>query len=341
MTTLTNLFLGNPAWNRPTHGANRCVILPGSCCCVCVPSTATRVVVEMWGQGGGGSGGRCCTWGGSGGQGGSYASKVWTGATAPASTGTCMSFCGCVCACDCKTPIGDGHPGQFSRLTNCNTSGGAGVGSWIGCVNGGAGGFQCCTATSWICCGCQFNPGYDIQCIGPKPATTPQAYQIACMSTAQNSACDGGSTQCCAGSSCYCAIGLCSATCTGFQHRFNETCIVPATSSTALFAFDQIFQPVACNCFDNYRLGACGWSKAGLPYLTACTIWNWCDIGVGGAAYAGGCQEKRNFSLGNHAYCGFAGNFPAGGGKSSGACGGGCCCGSIGGGGLILISWDT
>jgi len=344
MSTLTDLFIGDPKWRRPTPGANRCVILAGTSCCICVPSNATRVVVEMWGQGGGGAGAACCSWGCSGGQGGSYGAKVWEGSQAPASTNCCIMFCGCVCACDCRAPgcTGQscGHPGQFSRLTSCST-GNPTVGGWIGCVNGGAGGCRGGIGTSWPCCGCKCNPGYDIQCIGVGATNLPEAYQIAFMSTAQSSACDGGSQSCCAGASCYCATGYCSATCTGFQHRFNETCIVPSANSSALFSFDQIFPKINCSCFDNYRLGACGWSKAGNPYLTSCTIWNWCDIGVGGAAYAGGCQQKQNFSMGSWASCGFAGNFPGGGGKSAGACGGPCCCGSIGGAGVILVSWNT
>lgn len=340
MANLSDLFIGDPKWRRPTPGANRCVVLAGTSCCICVPNTATRVVVEMWGQGGNGGGGRCCTWGATGGQGGSYASKVWEGTSAPATTGQCMLFCGCVCACDCKVSIGNGSAGQFSRLTNCNASGGAGIGGWIGCVNGGAGGCQCCAgAASWPCCACKYNPGYDIQCVSATTTVLPDYYQIACMSTAQSTACDGGSQLCCAGASCYCATNYCSFTCTGHPHCRNEVCTVAAGGGEA-FTFDQIFVKVSCACFDNYRLGACGWSKAGNPTLGGCTIWNYCDIGVGGAAYAGGCQQKNNFSMGNYAYCGFAGNFPGGGGKTSAACGGGCCCGSIGGAGLILVSWD-
>jgi hypothetical protein len=339
MANLSDLFIGDPNWRRPTHGANRCVVLAGTSCCICVPSTATRVVIEMWGQGGGGAGAQQCTWGWTGGQGGSYGSKVWEGDDAPAATSCCITFCGCVCACDCRVPIGNGHPGQFSRLTSCST-GNPTVGGWIGCVNGGVGGQVQFLNFSWPCCSCKCNPGYDIQCVGTGATGLPDAYHIACMSTAQNSACSGGSMVCCVASACYCATGLCSATCAGFQHRVNEVCVVGAAGSDKL-TFDQIFPKVNCACFDNYRLGACGWSKAGTPYFTSCTIWNWCDIGVGGAAYAGGCQEKRNFSLGSWAYCGFAGNLPGGGGKSSGACGGGCCSGSIGGPGLILVSWDT
>jgi hypothetical protein len=335
MANLSDFFTGNPVWNRPTHEANRLSIAGGSSCCVCIPNTATRLVVEMWGQGGGGSGGACCSWGCTGGQGGSYANRVWD----ISGVASAITLCGCGCSCDCRTPISCGHPGQFSRLTDCS----GGLGLWIGCVNGGTGGAcGCIGATSWVCtsCGCAFNPQFDTGCIkGFTPVTDslPQFYALCGMSTAQNSACTGGSAACCAGSSCYCALTLCSATCTGTQHCFNNPTICSA-SATASCNFNTVFPIVNCACFDVYRQGACGWSKANIN-LGYDSTWNFCDIGVGGAAYAGGAQEKRNFSLGNFAYCGFAGNFPGGGGKSSGVCGGGCCCGSIGGAGLILISW--
>lgn len=342
MSTLSDLFIGNPKWNRPEPGANRCVILAARSCCIAVPQTATRVVIEMWGQGGGGVPGRCCSWSCTGGQGGSYAAKVWEGSIAPINTGQCMMFCGCVCACDCMTFCSmQGHPGQFSRITNCNISGGTGIGGWIGCASGGIGGQRRQIAESYVCSGCNenYNRGYDIQCVGVGASEIPDAYAITCMSTAQNSACTGGSQLCCALASCYCAIPYCSFTNAGHPHCRNETCIIAAASTSGFLEFDQIFSKVNCTCFDNYRLGACGWSKG--TSLGYNNTWNHCDWGVGGAAYAGGCQQKRNFSMGNFAYCGFPGNFPGGGGKSSASCGGPCCCGSIGGAGVILVSWDT
>ena len=345
MATLRDLFIGNPSWNRPTPGANRCVILAGSACCICVPDTATRVVVEMWGQGGGGAPGRCCSWSCTGGQGGSYASKVWEGSSAPVTTGQPMRFCGCVCACDCMTFCSMcGHNGQFSRLTNCNTLGGAGIGSWVGCVAGGCGGQCRQDATSYVCSGCgvNYNTGYDTDCISAA-SPLPEYYSISnCMSTAQNGSCNGGSMSCCAGSACYCATQYCSSTCAGFAHRSNEVCVDTSLSagSSLYKTIDQIFEARTCTCFDVYKLGACGWSK-GTPLIGYNGTWNFCDWGVGGAAYAGGRQQKNNFSMGNFSYCGWAGNLPGGGGKSSAACGGGCCCGTIGGPGLILVSWNT
>lgn len=342
MTTITDLFIGNPKWNRPTPGANRCVIEAGCHGCICVPSNATRVVVEMWGQGGGGPSAFCCTWGRTGGQGGSYGAKVWKGNEAPAATGCCISFCGCVCACDCRAPCNQtcGHPGQFSRLTNCAT-GNPTVCSWIGCVNGGAGGCSLCSAASWVCCGETYdcNRKYDTCCIKTTSTSLPEYYSICCMSTAQSGSCTGGSRECCDGASCYCAANYCSATCAGDPHCYSNEAVICSSSSAGACGFDGVFEPVDCSCFDVYRLGACGFTvNSNLGYNGS---WNYCHIGNGGAAYGGGAQQLRNFSNGNFAYCGYAGNFPGGGGKSSGACGGGVCCGSIGGGGVILVSWDT
>lgn len=342
MATLSNLFLGAPSWNRPTHEANRFSITAGQARCVCIPSTSSRVVVEMWGQGGGGSPGRCCSWGCVGGQGGMYAYKVWSGAISPAGVGTCFSFCGCACACDCRPCCSmQGHPGQFARLTNCNSTGGTGVGSWVGCVCGGTRGTQAQLATSWICanCLCGWNQCYDTGCVMAPPTGRPEYYALSGMSTAQNSACSGGSCSCCVGASCYCAENLCSATCTTLDGNKHTICpLQTATASITYCGFDVLFPVINCNCFDVTRQGACGWTKT-TPILTSCTTWNYCDIGVGGASFGGGAQQKNNFAMGSHAYCGHAGYFPGGGGKASGACGGPCCLGTIGGGALILISW--
>lgn len=353
MASLKNLFFGNPVWQRPTHEANRLAITAGQAKCQCIPSTSTRVVVEMWGQGGGGSPGRCTSWGCVGGQGGAYAYKVWSGSISPASVGTNFTFCGCVCACDCRTCCSMlGHCGRFARLCNCNSTGGTGVGSWLGCACGGTGGQQgFCANVSWVChpCGCGWNQCYDTGCISFCKGGSEMYYQITNMSTAQNSTCLGGSCSCCVGASCYCAENLCSATCTttnGFKHT-TDSLLVGTPTVCAARDLDDIFPIISCTCFDMYRQGACGWTKT-RPYLFTqandnarfCGTWNYCDIGVGGASYGGGAQQKLNGSMGNYAYCGHAGNFPGGGGKSSGACGGPCCLGSIGGGGLILISWS-
>jgi len=340
MSSLSNFFLGNPVWNRPTHSANRFAITAGQSRCICIPSTSNRVVVEMWGQGGGGAPGRCCSWGCTGGQGGAYAYRVWEGASSPQGVGTCFSFCGCVCACDCRAFCTmAGHPGQFSRLTNCNAAGGAGIGSWIGCVQGGAGGIQAQLSTSWVCAnfGCNFNTQYDTGCIRTPPSGKPEFYAIICGSCALDSTCVGGSCFCCVGASCYCAELLCSATCVGPAHTTAEICASAAGGAGAC-GINVIFPVVSCACWCVYRLGSCGWAK-NTPILTACTTWNYCDQGVGGHSWGGGQQQKRNAAMGQYAYCGFAGHFPGGGGSSSGACGGGCCCAAIGGGGLILISW--
>lgn len=342
MPNLSDLFIGNPKWNRPTHGTNRCVILAGTSCCICVPSNATRVVVEMWAQGGGGSGNCCCQWSRTGGSGGDYAYKVWTGSCAPCASNCCMMLCGCVCACDCMGCQSTGHPGQISWIRNCST-GNPIVGSYYGQVNGGTGGQSLCTATTWPCIGCctNCNAGYDICCISASSGNIEYYSIAACMSFAQSSGCRGGSMCCCQGAACYCAGNLCSFTCSGQQHIFNDICPTNSGAGGEYLTFDQIFQPIGCGCFDVYRRGACGWSKNATVGLTGCTIWNYCWIGVGGAAYAGGAQENRSFSNGTYAYCGYGGNMPGGGAKGSGACGGGCCIGGIGGAGVILVSWST
>lgn len=345
MSTLSDFFLGSPSWNRPTHEANRLAIVGGTSSSVTVPNTSTRVVIEMWGQGGGGSPGVCCNNGCTGGQGGTYGSKVFELTQSPLSRGQPMLFCGCACACDCRA-VGSsngsgfaecGHPGQFTRLTNCTTTGSAPVASWIGCATGGAAGQAFTTNNlSWTCAasGCVgFNTNSDTGCISLS-GSRPTTLAITNMSTAQNSACTGGSSACCAGSACYTAATLTSNTCVGTQHSVVDI----AVPTPPISGIDGVFTPVNCACFDNYRLGACGWSKVS-PLLGYNVTWNHCDIGVGGASWGGGAQQKQNGSIGNLAACGFAGNFPGGGGKSSGACGGGCCVGSIGGAGLILISW--
>jgi hypothetical protein len=294
-------------WNRPTHETTcQMPIYPGGSCCFAVPANATRIVIEMWGQGGGGSGSCCCQWGATGGQGGAYAYKVFTNLT-----GTAQSFCGCACTCDCNSYDASGHPGQFSRLTQCTGAG------WVGCVGGGAGGYSYCTATCWWSSGsCQ--PQFDTRCIssgasaGSYPASEAQSqYGASCL-------CEGT----------YICVGA-----TGPTNPINYTTSVVAVATNS--ALDTVFVPVSCACWDVYRRGACGFTFAsGLGDGGSCNQY----LGVGGASYAGGAQQTRACTTGP-AYCGFNGNFPGGGGRSSGVFGGGCCWGSYGGGGLILMSY--
>jgi hypothetical protein len=347
---LSKVLVGMPRWNRPTHEANRDAILAGQAKCICVPSTATRVVVEMWGQGGGGASASCCTWGIYGGQGGSYSNKVFTGVNSPAGMGTCIFFCGCVCTCDCAAlcALGTnycGHCGQFSWLKNCNQTGV--VANWYGCTTGGIGGVPlCASAINWIdvygnnpstVCGLPYKSEYNTLCIDiyKKPV-----FALTNMSNANSSSYASGSMLCCGGASCFCAATLTSFTCIGTFNTNELTLNVHQKINT----LNDIFKSVNCNCFDNYRLGACGFTDFNdASPLSRAGIWT-CNrfsiFGIGGASYAGGAQQHGSQSDGNYAFQGWGGNFPGGGGRSSGACGGGACAGSIGGAGLIIISWN-
>jgi len=351
---LSKVFVGMPRWNRPTHEANRDAILAGQSKCICIPNTATRVVVEMWGQGGGGSPAACCTWGIYGGQGGSYSNKVFAGVNSPVGMGTCLFFCGCVCTCDCAS-VGVldatarcGHCGHFSWLRNCNTVGA--MASWYGCTTGGLGGVPLCAGGNWIdtslnssyclCvsnnyCGLPFNSQYNTLCLDIDKKTL---YALS-MSTAGNATNTGGS---CAQASCFDAATLTANTVNNPSSFCTNELIMNIHQNNN--SLNNIFKCICCNCFDNYRLGACGFTDFNdATPLSRAGIWTcnrFSTFGIGGASYAGGSQQHGSQSDGNYAFQGWGGNFPGGGGRSSGACGGGCCCGSIGGAGLIIISWN-
>lgn len=309
-------------------------IFPGGACCLLVPNTATRVVVEMWGQGGGGGNSCCCTWGQSGGKGGNYAYKVWSTANsnAPSTRGACMSFCGCVCACDCQSDGNSGSPGQFSNLYDC-------TGYWYGCVQGGTGGVSCCTATCWWACGSSYNCNtqYDAcNLFGGSSASAGSCYALPSSESQGNNM----------GPSCVCGgTGIClGSTLPLYPIGFTTAggAVAPAVTATAVgptqAQLDAIFVPYSCSCFDFARCGACGFTNT---TYTGNGVPGSCDarIGVGGAAYAGGAQQQRSGSPTTFYYCGLNGNFPGGGGRGGGAFGGGCCYGGAGGGGLILISY--
>jgi len=322
-------------WGRPLHETQcQMAIYPGGACCLCVPSNATRVVVEMWGQGSGGSGACCCQWGTRGGQAGTYAYKVWSTANSnsPAIRGSCMSFCGCVCACDCQSYDNYGSCGQFSKLYDC-------TGYWYGCTLGGqCSGYAFCTATCWWggCTG-------DCYC-----------WSDACSVFAASSSGGGGicyalpaseSQGNCIGPSCVCGgYGICvnntvSAYPISFTTAGGATAPVATSGDTVInaAAVTCVWPLGSCSCFDLVRCGAYGFTKIQGSRSDAGA----CDykLGVGGAAYAGGAQQQRSANPTTFYYCGLNGNFPGGGGRSSGAFGGGCCAGGAGGGGLILISY--
>ena len=109
---------------------------------------------------------------------------------------------------------------------------------------------------------------------------------------------------------------------------------------------DCAFQIANCNCFDEYRQGACGFSgcmrACEHPQYASCCLSNQegTGMGIGGASYGGGDYQWNSCNPGNNAYCGRCGYFPGGGGRSSGACGGSNCYGSAGGKGFISVSWE-
>jgi hypothetical protein len=121
---------------RITHGTTCQQYTWGCCslCCFCIPATSTTAwTVEMWGQGGGGASGCCCEWGCRGGGGANYGASRYENW----SCGSAMPMCYCSCTCFCISPSSDGHPGQFSRVHNCQLSN-------FMCIGGGQWGCACC-----------------------------------------------------------------------------------------------------------------------------------------------------------------------------------------------------
>jgi hypothetical protein len=109
--------------------------------CTCVPSSATTMMIEAWGQGGGGGGSCCCQWGKVGGQGGDYSMKKWD----VSSYGN-ITVCGCACCCECNAVGCCGHQGQFTRYCICGTGGGSSTDALqcCYCTSGGCGGHNSC-----------------------------------------------------------------------------------------------------------------------------------------------------------------------------------------------------
>lgn len=336
------------AWCRPKHRATCCMAIShGNSCCVCVPTTATCYVIEMWGQGGGGGGGCCCGVGSYGGQGGAYG---WVACT---TSGTNHILCACTCLCLCSTcGICSGTPGQFSRVYNCNGTGGV-SGQW--CVCGGTAGLWCCFPNApWCWAGGTQNPTgtsafkYNTWklfkdcsvCLAGAPAAAAataaagQALQFCCST-------QGGLTP---DTTTFTGCAACTAPSSG-------------SGSTAANILDNYIPGQLCSCsaFSSpyVWLGACGWSDAALcsgathclniacanasngPVNANCGG----GMGNGGAAYAGGDQavQKCSFACGScWVQCG---NFPGGGGMSTFSQ---TAWGQPGWGapGLILISWS-
>jgi hypothetical protein len=337
------------AWCRPRHRATCCMaIFAGGSCCVCVPTSATCYVIEMWGQGGAGGGGCCCGVGSYGGQGGSYG---WVTCT---TSGTNHILCACSCLCGPCSPCGicNGNPGQFSRVINCNGTGGIG-GVW--CVCGGAQGLWCCFPNApWCWAGNCQNPSGAAQfkhntwrlfnqcsaCL----ASVPVATAAVAAGQALQFCCTNGTVP-----------GIDAGTFVGCA-----ACTAPSAGgggSAAANVLDNFIPGQLCSCsaFSSPFVwtGACGWSDPALLSGPSHCLNIACNnpsngpvnancgggAGVGGAAYAGGDQawQKCSFECGScWVQCG---NFPGGGGMSTWSQ---TAWGQPGWGapGLILISWS-
>jgi hypothetical protein len=328
MGLLTDLFTVRSttarAWCRPTHRTNCFAITGGNSCCVCVPTTATCFVIEMWGQGGGGAGSCCCMGACWGGQGGSYA---WVTCS---TSGTNHILCACACTCNCCTPgagLFTGSPGQLSRVTQCNSP----SNTWIVAAEA-CGGSTCCNGMT----GKGTNNSH--QTYEHNAYHSNLAIQCCWYGFANNNWCSDGTTY----------EGPANAR----KDWFSQSVNLP---------FQQIqgtswYSGSSCNCcpcFNFYVRGGCGWSspdqqvtyateQAGVYQRPTCA---YCGVGFGrgGSAYAGGagqccdCSNTTAIQFG-----GMSGNTPGGGGSSASGTGqsGSCCLGSCGGLGVILISWS-
>ena len=306
------------AWCRPVHRSTCCIAVhTGGSCCMCVPTTATCFIIEMWGQGGGGGGGCCCGVGSYGGQGGAYA---WVACT---TSGTLHSFCACSCVCNCSTcTICSGTPGQFSRVCRCDAIGGF----W--CVCGGAEGIWCCNPSYPSCfSGSTQNPSGDLinkyntwwymkTCSAA--LTLPAPVGAATVSGLKLANCSTTTVQ----------TGI-TPTAPTFEGCASTVLAGGGAAPGAASGWDNISGCLCtCSCFSSpyVWLGACGWSDGGATkspfgcYNAQNGITNaQCGGGmsVGGAAYAGGDQAwlKCTFSCGScWVQCG---NFPGGGGMST------------------------
>lgn len=326
MGLITSLFTvaataGARSWCRPGHRTNCIAVTGGNSCCVCIPSTATCFVVEMWGQGGGGAGSCCCMGACYGGQAGDYA---WLRCTTSA---TNHILCTCVCTCNCCTPnagLYTGSPGQSTRVCNCTTAALYQVGA------SACGGSTCC----WLMF--MGNSG----CSNLEWNTYHSNIAINCCwyGLAVNSWCTDSCT--------YEGPGNTLRDWWGKNNMpFRQIQGTSATGDTC----------ACCTNFNFYVRGGCGWTSPSTwtaypgtqqqscgfnqPERSYCGV-GW---GRGGSAYAGGAGQCCDCSgQSQPQFGGVNGNTPGGGGSSASGtgCTGGCCLGSCGGLGLILISWS-
>lgn len=325
-------------WCRPNHKPTCCVAIHGAnVCCVCVPTTATCYIIEMWAQGGGGGGGCCCGVGSYGGQGGSYG---WVACT---TSGVNHILCACACDCRCSTcTICSGTPGQFSRVYNCQGLGGI-SGQW--CVCGGAQGYWCCNPdTPWCWNGA-------VRTNAPYP--TGQSYNIWLHWKDRSAALAAASTVSAEGAT---GLTFCNASAsqTGitpdantFTNGIGATCSMPGAAGGTIW--NTAFPTCSCTAFSSPYVwqGACGFSDPAIGsspfgcYNTTPSIPNAAcggGMGTGGAAYAGGDQAWHKCGFNCYSCYVQCGNFPGGGGMSTWSQTAWANPG-WGAPGLILISW--
>ena len=320
MASIKDFFSGSTTlvMERPTHGTSGqcCNWNCNTICCFCLPTSATSWTMEMWGQGGGGAGSCCCMWGCRGGNGADYGYHRHD--TGTWSCGSAQAMCNCVCMCNCCTPGASGHPGQFSRVTNCTD------GACM-CVGGGQAGCNCCQYGG--------TPSYlnDI---------CPQFDFCAGGSGSGNTSSGGVSVSGWANLSQQCWNPC--------QQGNPFTGWGQGTSGSGAGGIDDFF-PASSGCSQGWhkcatyqgsslndsRCGSFGFSRLNGQCNVACVR------GGGGASYAGGFINECCGNVGNWAYTGWTGDSPGGGGTGAGSCGGPCCCGGWGGMGAILMSWDN
>jgi hypothetical protein len=306
-------------WCRPIHKPTCCMaVRSNGSCCLCVPTTATCFIIEMWSQGGGGGGGCCCGLGSYGGQGGSYG---WVACT---TSGTNHILCACVCFCDCSNcGICSGNTGQFSRVVNCNglTFGG----NPCLCLCGGAQGLWCCFPSfPW-----NWDGGTNVG-----GGTHPRRYNTWLRTTSSSAVFAQAPVASSSGGT---ALNFCCSSSTGITPAAPTWCGcaatvgLPAVGAGSTSGIGDSFNCCVCASFSSpyVWLGACGWSDStasSTPFgclnnpSTGIANSQYCGggSGVGGAAYAGGDQAWHNcaFQCGTN-LCMQCGNFPGGGGMTT------------------------
>ena len=326
MSLITSLFtVGSGTtrtWCRPTHRTNCAYVTGGNACCICIPSSATCFVIEMWGQGGGGAGSCCCMGSPYGGSAGAYGFATCT------TSATSHTFCICACACTCFTPVAGASAGMAGQITRICDCGGSGVTNWT--ATGGLGGTTVCQC-AWVDRG---------QC------NTNRVFNPAHSTVAIN-CCWWGFT-----SNNYCLDNMTCIGCTYFRQDANLPFQLIQGTHDRLAGGNVALTCSCCTNFNFYVLGGCGFSTPdqnqqfatdNAAMSQAICAYSGAGWGRGGAAYAGGAAQCCDCS--SQAGCQFGGtqgNMPGGGGSSASGTGvsGGCCLGSQGGTGLVLISWS-